>query len=212
MNTEKKIKWTCKICRTKGARSGEEAVDVNSEVRSLDDPGLLGAQFQLMNRKLDSLPSLKTQAFHIAAQDWVYYHVSSLDEFCNDNDYENEVCPAFGFGENDNIRHEYLSDQSSALGDYQLQKPAGIISAPGHGASVQADAEAGGRREKDRWTVRPLQDDDGGGAPNQTNFCGGGDGGVEKRVEAAFAQRSACGGGVALRLRRRRAAARGPTT
>ncbi|KAG0413861.1 hypothetical protein HPB47_009003 [Ixodes persulcatus] len=59
MNTEKKIKWTCKICRTKGARSGEEAVDVNSEVRSLDDPGLLGAQIQLMNRKLDSLPSLK---------------------------------------------------------------------------------------------------------------------------------------------------------
>ena len=42
--------------------------------------------------------------------------------------------------------------------------------------------------------------DDGGGAPNQTNFCGGGDGGEEKRVEAAFAQRSACGGGVALRL------------
>lgn len=59
MNAEKKIKWTCKICRTKGARSGEEAVDVNSEVRSLDDPGLLGAQIQLMNRKLDSLPSLK---------------------------------------------------------------------------------------------------------------------------------------------------------
>ncbi|KAG0413256.1 hypothetical protein HPB47_009591 [Ixodes persulcatus] len=43
-----------------------------------------------------------------------------------------------------------------------------------------------------------TQEDDGGGAPNQTNFCGGGDGGVEKRVEAAFAQRSACGGGVAF--------------
>ncbi|KAG0432966.1 hypothetical protein HPB47_020353 [Ixodes persulcatus] len=56
------------------------------------------------------------------------------------------------------------------------------------------------------------QIDDGGGTPNQTNFCGGGDGVGEKRVEAAFAQRSACGGGVALRLRRRRAAARGPTT
>ncbi|CAN7988608.1 unnamed protein product, partial [Ixodes hexagonus] len=61
MNTEKKEKWRCKLCRSKSNRSDlEGTADVLPDAISQSDSTLLATQIAVINHKLDSLLVLKT--------------------------------------------------------------------------------------------------------------------------------------------------------
>lgn len=60
MSLEKKEKWRCRACRSKGNNSTPDGANESSDVISQSDSPTLTGQIFEINRKLDSLLSLKT--------------------------------------------------------------------------------------------------------------------------------------------------------